>query len=270
MFRGTQVLNLIKTGAVWLTSPVFAVEMMAAVIDRVQTAPASVHKNAIQESSGLGGFPNSHRMFLTNHKRNGRETRRNIVYLLFVCVFCVYNSVKAFWGRVEWYFQWLYVASVRKCVIFVTIPSENKIYLSVKRQEIYNTDDYIEIMTDFKWCKRDINENMYSSFGFEHNTEMYMRQYWVWFYIFTILLHCNVVTAMEKKKIIKEYKLIFFKCVSLFLYIWGHLMWVFFFFLTFFWITTSIKNSDFQTLFKIKNKKSLNPRNLSTGQGGFA
>ena len=51
---------------------------------------------------------------------------------------------------------------------------------------------------------------MYSSFGFEHDTEMYMCQYWVWFYIFTILLHCNVVTAMEiKKKNTKEYKLIF-------------------------------------------------------------
>lgn len=51
---GTQlVFILVKAGAVWLTSPVFTVEMMAAVIDRVQTAPASAHKNTIQESSGL-------------------------------------------------------------------------------------------------------------------------------------------------------------------------------------------------------------------------
>lgn len=42
-----------KAGAVWLKSPVFAVEMMAAVINRVQTSPASAHKNTFQGSSGL-------------------------------------------------------------------------------------------------------------------------------------------------------------------------------------------------------------------------
>lgn len=98
------------------------------------------------------------------------------------------------------------MANVRKCVIFVTIPPENKSLFICEETKIYNTtDDYIEIMTDFKNIKKtDINENMYSSFGFEHDTEMYMCQYWVWFYIFTILLHCNVVTAMEIKK--KKYK----------------------------------------------------------------
>ena len=35
--------------AVWLTSPDFTVETMAVVINRVQTAPASAHKNTIQE-----------------------------------------------------------------------------------------------------------------------------------------------------------------------------------------------------------------------------
>lgn len=121
---------LSSAGAVWPTSPDFTVEMMAAVIDRVQTAPASAHSNAIQESPGLSGDSQIH----TECFRNGGETRQHTVYLLFVCVSCVCDSVKAFWGRVEWYFQWLQVASVRKCVIFVTIPPENKVYLSVKRQ----------------------------------------------------------------------------------------------------------------------------------------
>lgn len=80
--------------AAWRTSPAFTVETMAAVIDRVRTAPASAHKNTIQEAPGPIVTPN------VDQQQTGEKTRRHTVYL-FVCVFCVCNSVKAFWGRVE-------------------------------------------------------------------------------------------------------------------------------------------------------------------------
>lgn len=104
---------------------------------------------------------------------------------------------------------------------------------------------------DFKWCKTDINENMYSSFGFEHDTEMYMRQSWVWFYIFTILLHCNVVTAMEKKNI-KEHKLIFPNvCRFCFPWMWG--------FFCFFYSESQHKASHFSVNF-ISSESDMKPQ----------
>lgn len=126
--------------AVWPGSPVFAVETMAAVINCAQTAPASAHsKQKRKKHSGFllfGGDPQAHLQCWP--WANRREPRQRGVHLLFVCVFCVRNSVKkkkkTFWGRVERYFQWLPVASIRKGVIFVTIPPQNKVYLSVKRQ----------------------------------------------------------------------------------------------------------------------------------------
>lgn len=67
-------------------------KMMAPVINRVQTAPASAHKNTIQESSGLfgGGFPNSCRMFLNNHKQNPeRNETTRCVSLVCLCILCL-------------------------------------------------------------------------------------------------------------------------------------------------------------------------------------
>lgn len=115
-----QYISTYSSSSVWLTSPVFSVEMI--VTDRVQTAPASAHQ---KHHSGIfwSSIPQfTANVFPTHHKSNVR-----VIYV------STYH-VNAFWERVEWYFQWLSVAGVRKCVIFVTIPPENKVYLSVKRQ----------------------------------------------------------------------------------------------------------------------------------------
>lgn len=60
--------------AVWRTSPAFTVETTAAV-SRVRPAPASPHKNTIQEASG--------RIFTRNvdQQQTGEKTRRHTAYL---------------------------------------------------------------------------------------------------------------------------------------------------------------------------------------------
>lgn len=62
------------------------------------------------------------------------ENWQHGVYLVCLCILCPQQYKNTFWVRVEQYFQWLLVARIRKYVIFVTIPAQNKVYLSVKRQ----------------------------------------------------------------------------------------------------------------------------------------
>lgn len=141
---------------------------------------------------------NLHQIFLTNHKWDRERTDYGVsgfspsVLCPLWCCGILGKSWKIF-------FWWLQEANVRKCVIFVTIPPENKSLFICEETKIYsNTDDYIEmILNEIK--------DMYS--WFEHNTEIYCY-YWIWFYIFAILLRCDVVTAVEKKNT-KGYKLIF-------------------------------------------------------------
>lgn len=123
--------------AVWLESPIFTEEMMAAVINCVQTAPASAHLRQNRTTfriPALRGNPPTR--MLTKRKQERTETTR-CVSLVCLCILCPQQckkKKKTYWGRVERYFQWLPVASIRKGVIFVTIPPQNKVYLSVKRQ----------------------------------------------------------------------------------------------------------------------------------------
>lgn len=86
--------------AVWLGSPVFTVETMAAVINCVQTAPASAHSKQKRKTfriPALRGDPQAHLQCWP--WANRREPRQRGVHLLFVCVFCVRNSVKKHSGE---------------------------------------------------------------------------------------------------------------------------------------------------------------------------
>lgn len=87
-----------KAGTVWLTSPNFTVEMMAAVINRVQTAPASAHKNTIQESSGLWGIPKfTPNVDQPQTKQERNETTR-CVSLVCLCILCL-QQCKSILGK---------------------------------------------------------------------------------------------------------------------------------------------------------------------------
>lgn len=120
--RGTKLTQfLLWWKSAGITSPAFTVEMMAAVIDRVQSR-SCVSSRKKKKHSGI------FLSFCGGAGRGGAPETTVSVYSVSTI------TVNAFWGRVEWYFQWLHVASTRKCVIFVTIPPENKVYLSVKRQ----------------------------------------------------------------------------------------------------------------------------------------
>lgn len=72
---------------VWLTPPNFTLEMMAAVIACVQTAPASAHKNTIREYPG--GIPKFTPNVDQPQTKQERNETTHCASLVCLCILCL-------------------------------------------------------------------------------------------------------------------------------------------------------------------------------------